>query len=150
MLKKWDDCTINTKFTPRVFPGQEWLKSKYDDNGFDKDGYSKDRSLLPVTDPLKHYNIEGYDMDGYDKDGYDKDGNGFNSNGISKDGKYTCSGQNTIQLDESGNKIYDINGYDKDGFHRDTKFHRDKEHLPDTNKNKYYSNNGNRFGGDVF
>lgn len=146
MIKSWDGCNITTTFKPRIFPGQEWLKSKCDANGFDKDGYSKDRLLLPITDPLKHY--KGFDMDEYDKDGYDQQGNGFNEKGLSKDGKYNCSGQHTIQLDETGHEIYDINGYDKNGFHRDTKFHRDKEHLPDTNPNKYYSNNGKRVHGD--
>jgi hypothetical protein len=148
MIKHWDGCTMNTTFKPRVFPGQEWLKSKYDISGFDKDGYYKKRVSLPITDPLKRYNFKGFDMDGYDKEGYDQQGNGFNEKGLSKDGKFTCSGKHTIQLDETGHEIYDDEGYHKkSGFNRQG-FSRDKKDLPESNRNKYYSNNGKRVYGD--
>ena len=99
-------------------------KTKYNSNGFDKDGKHKDTKTK--------YDSNGFDKDGkhkdtktkYDSSGFDKDGKykdtktKYDSNGFDKDGTYKDS-----------KTKYDSNGFDKDGKHKDTGIFLNKKNI---------------------
>ena len=90
---------------------------KYDENGFDKDGYNE------FGYDANGYDRNGYDEWGYDENGYDRDGYdewGYDENGYDRDG-YDEWGYNEDGYDENGYDMdgYNEFGYDMDGFDRD-------------------------------
>lgn len=108
--------------------------TKYDDDGFDKYGYDKDR----------------YGMNNFKLDGYHKNGTKFNNDGFDKYG-YDIDGYNKEAFDKNGyNKEgHDINGfklneypknvtkYDEKGFIKNTTRHRNGTKYDDEGFDKY-------------
>lgn len=77
--------------------------TKYDINGFDKEGYNEDGIGMDGLD-REGFNSEGIDLEGYDRDG-------FNSEGVDREG-YHRDGYNDEGIDREG---YNREGLDKDG-----------------------------------
>lgn len=89
------------------------VDSRYDDYGFDRQGYNVDGFDRSGYD-RDGFDIEGFDVQGYDRYGFNR--RGFDIDGFDRQG-YSNDGYNRDGFDREGynRQGFDANGYDRDG-----------------------------------
>lgn len=119
---------------------------KYDDDGFDKEGFNRDGYDRLGFD-RDGYNRAGYDASGFDRRGFDKQGfnhfgldsEGYNHEGFDKDG-FNRQGQDIEGYDRFGfgSDGYNRFGFDTQGYGRD-RYNADGIDRAGCNKGAYYA-----------